>query len=209
MTKIGLVGLPGSGKTVLAQTLENAYIMGDGQCAECNTPVAIVDKYAEDVAWRGDWAIGLEGGWLANAAIALERYNRERRAAMSAKTIISCGTVIESAVYLAMEFEHQQTFSVEAEQFAVAARIEAGLRFFSALAVDTLHYDRMFYLPPVLTPDNERWKVFDRNVQAAFGAFEVPIEPLVVEEFSDAEDLVAQRVALCLAPKDVNEPATA
>lgn len=213
MRRIGLIGLPGSGKTILADALERAYVMDDASCAECNTPVAIVDNYAEQVAESGDWAIGLDGGWMVSVAISIERYNQERKAASEgAKTIITCGTLLESSVYMAMEFESQQSFATQPELPQLHARVEGGLRFFAAMYMDTFRYNKVFYLPPITAPESEKWKTFDRNLQASFAAFNlVEVEPLTIEEFESPEDLLAKRVEMILKKQGVvdEDPALA
>lgn len=165
--KIALLGIPGSGKTVLAATLRD----------QLNENADVIDHYAEDVAERGDYAIGLEGGWLASVTISTERYARERGAKKD--TVITCGTLLESSVYTMMHFEEMSEFYTEQEKENANERINTSMRFFANLYLDTFRYDKAFYLPPLNAPDNDRFKVLDQNVQAAFGAFNlIPVEPL-------------------------------
>src|SRR4051812_19880702 len=112
---IALVGAPGSGKTELAHAVSDAIIRGDG-CVDCGTPVEIIDKYPEWVSQHGDYAIGNDGGYMSSIAISVERYNRERKALQRAKTVITCGSVLESSIYLALNFESRAQFQTNLPQ---------------------------------------------------------------------------------------------
>lgn len=196
MKAIALIGAPGAGKTKLASAIANELIRGDGQCEECNTPVAVVDGYAEKIRDHGSYEIGLDGGYMVNLAISLERYNQERTAAFDhAKTIITCGTVLESAVYLAQHFERSLALKAEGEeQMQEVQRIEASIKALAMMYMDTFKYDKAFYVPPLALNEDPRWATFDRNLQASFSAYNAPVVPLLVEEFEDEKDLIRQQV---------------
>lgn len=202
MKTIALLGSPGSGKTHLAEAIKDEFIRNDGQCEECNTPVAIVDSYPEMVRDSGSYEIGLDGGYMANISIALGRYNMERHFFHHGgyKTAIICGTVIESSVYSAMHFERSiKMATTDEDKLQEAQRFDASVKFLAALYMDTFKYAKAFYIPPVEEPKDERWLNFERNLQGAFSAYNAPVTPLIVESFSDADDLIAQRVAKVLA----------
>lgn len=202
--KIALIGVPGSGKTATATCLEEAIIKNDGSCAECLTPISIIDNYAGAVEDAHDYAIGLDGGWLSSIAIAMERYGRERKAQPENKTIITCGTMLESAVYMTMHFEESSRTMDEAALKDAMTRMEAGMRLFASLYIDTFHYSRVFYLPPLSVSDDERVKTLDKNIQAAFNAFNLtPVVPLMFE--GSAPEIIAQRVERILNPKEDDE----
>jgi hypothetical protein len=198
---IALIGAPGSGKSRLARAIEEEYIKGDGQCEECNTPVAIVDRYADTVRDSGQYEIGLRGGYMANMAIAVERYNKERYAyhENKAKTIITCGTVIETSVYLSQQFEQMiQAATTQEDKLQVASRIEGTVKMLAVLYMDTFKYTKSFYLPSSEAPTDESWMSFERNLQAAFNAYNAPVAPILVEEFKDEEDLVRKQLDIVM-----------
>lgn len=199
MKRIALLGIPGAGKSRLAEELHNEIVRRDGGC-DCDTPVAIVDDYAFDVRDRGEYAIGLEGGYMANVSIAIERYNQERAWAHGGmKTIITCGTIIESSVYLAQHFERSLPLQdTDEEKIQEAQRLESTVKMMAILYMDTFRYDKAFYLPSKSAPDNERWMTFERNVQAAFAAYNAPVVSLMVEEYKDEDDLIKQQIARVL-----------
>lgn len=205
---IGLIGMPGSGKTALAHALQDYYIRGDADCETCYTPVGIVDKYAENTGFAGQYAIGLEGGWMASVSIAVARYNAERSAMATAKTIISCGTAIETAIYLASHFQEKATYITESEGPAFKARMDASMRFMAALYNDTFNYNSVYYLPPYFKEDPDpKWMEFDKNLQASFQSFDMAdVTPLMVEGGS-LEEVTAKRVEAIFATKEERDVA--
>lgn len=195
MHRIGLIGIPGSGKSALAKALEDHYIKND-EC-ECRTPVAIIDDYVESAVSRTDLAGGFEGSYISNANIAMERIGQERLHEDGVKTIITCGTLIETSTYMAMEFESRQPFwTTDEEKSDNSKRIQAGVQFLACMYMDSFHYDKVYYLPPVAVADDPRLAILDRNIQAAFQAFWVtPTIPLMVEG-DTFEDITAKRIEL-------------
>jgi nicotinamide riboside kinase len=201
MKTIALLGGPGSGKTELAEALRDEIVRNDGQCADCKTPVALVDGYPEMVRDSAQYEIGLDGGYMANISIALGRYNMERTFFHSGdyKTAIICGTVIESSVYSAMHFERTiKLANSDEDKLQEAQRFDASIKMMAALYMDTFKYARAYYIPPLEKPADDRWLNFERNLQAAFSAYNAPVLPLMVEEYSDHADLIKQRVAQIL-----------
>lgn len=201
MRTIALLGAPGAGKTRLANALADELVKGDGQCGDCNTPITIVDNYVNPVRDNFNYEIGLNGGYMATISIAVERYNQERVAGYDGcKTMISCGTVVESSVYLAQYFERSMSLlSSDEDLIEEAQRIEGSVKMLAVLYQDTFKYEKAFYLPPLKPNSDERWATFDRNLQAAFSAFEVPVAPLLVEDYKDGDDLVRQQVERVLS----------
>lgn len=206
MKAIALLGSPGSGKTETAEALRDEIIRRDGQCADCKTPVALVDGYAEMVRDAAQYEIGLDGGYMANISIALGRYNMERTFFHSGdyKTAIVCGTVLESSVYSAMHFERTiKLANSDEEKLQEAQRFDASIKMMATLYMDTFKYARAYYIPPLEKPSDERWLNFERNLQAGFSAYNAPVLPLIVEQYSNHDDLVQQRVAQILEPAKV------
>jgi hypothetical protein len=201
MKRIALIGIPGSGKTRLAKALSDEIIRSDGQDCDCNTPVEILDDYAINVRDNGQYAIGLDGGYMANISMAVERYNRERffHYEVQPKTLIVCGTVLETAIYMSHHFEKSLAMiSGEDEGTMEGARLEATVKMLAVLYMDTFHYEQAFYLPSLTPSEDERWRNFERALQASFAAYAAPVAPLLIEEFKDEKDLVKQQVAKVL-----------
>lgn len=200
MKTIALLGSPGSGKTRLANAIHDELIRNDG-CADCNTPIAIVDNYALAVRDEGEYEIGPRGGYMANISIAVERYNRERKVSNEQyKTLITCGTIIETSVYLVQGFEKSMESKPTNEaKMEEAQRIKGCINMLAVLYMDTFKYDKAFYMPPSKPHPTENWTTFERNLQAAFQAFNAPVSPLLIENFKDEDDLVRQQVEKVLS----------
>lgn len=199
MKTIALLGAPGSGKTRLAEAIGDEYIRNDG-CEDCNTPVVVVDGYAQAVRDRGQYEIGLRGGYMANISIAVERYNAERAAYHEQyKTVILCGTIIETSVYLSQNFEAMMKVATSDEdKLQTAQRIEGTVKMLAVMYMDTFRYTKAFYLPTLSPPEDERWMIFERNLQAAFNAYNAPVAPILVEKYEDEADLVRQQLDIVM-----------
>lgn len=203
MKTIALLGSPGSGKSKIAEAIKDELIRGDGQCNECNTPVEIVDNYTRRIEDDGEYEVGLDGGYMANISVAVERYNRERFVGkgMKPKTMITCGTVIETSVYTSQHFERTlRTLPTDEEKMEEAIRMEACVKMLAVLYMDTFKYGKAFYVPTLQPPKDERWMTFERNLQAAFQAYNAPVAPLLIESYEDEEDLLRQQVEKILHP---------
>ena len=180
--KIGLAGVPGSGKTALAEALKTALEELDDQ----NTlPVAIVDGYVEELQKETDLALGFFGTYIGNTHIALKRETKERLFAKDHNTVITCGTLFETSSYAGQHMEEEYEIlskDQEKERYDLILRVEAMTRFLSCLYMDTIDYDYIFYLPPVEEVSDFRVKELEKNLQAAFNGFKLfPITSLFVE----------------------------
>lgn len=197
MNTIALVGAPGSGKTSLAEAIKDKVEGEDAPCAHCPPSVLITDTYVFNTRDEGEYEIGLDGGYMANIDIAMERYRMERRNGhLEPKLMVTCGTVIESAVYSAMNFERSLSLkNTDEEKMEEAKRFQGCTSMLAVMFMDMFKYERAFYLPSPTKPDDDRWLNFERNLQAAFQAYQAPIIPLVVEDFNDEEDLTQKRLA--------------
>lgn len=198
MNTIALLGAPGSGKTRLKEALIERLDKDEPKCDSCPPQTVGVDHYIDGpVREKGVYEVGLDGGYMANISIAVARYNSERSFGHMAKpeTMITCGTVIETAVYTAMHFERTLAIkTTDEEKFEEAKRFEGCVSMLAVLFMDTFKYDKAFYLPALTQPKDNRWLTFERNLQAAFQAYNAPVVPLIVEEYKDTDDLVAQQV---------------
>lgn len=195
MLNIGLIGAPGSKKSETAHAVFEKY--GDG--------IAVIDNYPAAVSNRFDLVAGLEGDYVVNLAIALDRVALERQS--NPDVLITCGTLLETSVYTAMSFEGAQEFQSDAEKIDATRRIEATMKTLACLYMDSFPYDLLFYLPMIQqTTQDSRWPTFDRNLQVAFQAFDlVSVVPLIFEG-DGPEGIIEQRAdAILTAIKEKHE----
>ena len=182
MITVALVGAEGSGKTALSDSLVLAIENQDPKLT-----VAVVDDYAQAAGDRVDHIVGFYGDYITNVSIAVERIGIERKSADN-DVVITAGTLLENSVYTAMQFERQQELQDDdAVRQDTMRRVEATLKMLACFYMDSFHYDLVFYLPPIVNPDEQ----FEKNLQASFQAFSLtPVIPLNVggsnpEEITD------------------------
>jgi hypothetical protein len=181
--RIGLVGAPGAGKSELAVALADEIALRDLQCEDCRTPIRVIDNYVGDIGNEADQVVGFSASYLANLYIHLGRYARERHAVKDgAKTIITCGTMLETATYVALYAVRHRMFDKDNPHAQDnLTRIDATMRMLATLYMDTFNYDHLFYLPVVT--DDEMVKQLDKDLQAAFQAFYLqPVTPLITQK---------------------------
>lgn len=173
--KIGLCGVPGSGKSDLALALSDEL-----------EDVFVADGYAQEYSLRSDLAVGLLGSYVANIGVALERINLERQIKKSDKGCITCGTLLDTSVYAAIAGVNSVNGAPDpANQEDEFRRVNATMQLFGCLYVDSFGYDHVFYLPPRQLPENwsdEMVRRYDQDLQVAFQMFNLtPIVPLMAE----------------------------
>lgn len=194
MIKIAIIGGPQSGKTDLAEALKERWSGNDDR-----SPVHVIDGYVNAVEERMDIVTGVRGNYMANIAVALERIAWERTAEQDDKinTFITVGSLLETSVYTAMNFERSNEIIFDdAEKQDEAKRVEATMKTLACFYMDSYLYDHVFYCPPIQS--NDETQQFDRNLQAAFQAFYLnPVTPLMVDG-GDMADLTENRVELVL-----------
>lgn len=150
--KIGLIGAPGSGKTEFAAQLARRLTEGK------YLPVAVVDNYVERVEEEMDLGTGMLSSYVADAAIALGRLGDERTAEREgAQTIITCGTLIDTATHTAVNCTLEKKSEVQEDTELVNWPWMVGtttMPWYSLLATSALDYDRLFVMPaPILNDD--------------------------------------------------------
>src|SRR4051812_50165181 len=101
MIRIGLAGVPGSGKSELAAAL-----------AERLPNVAVVDDYVPKIERRVKLALGFHATYIGNLQIALDRAALERSIPKKSEYLVTCGTIYDTASYSAVGFEKEQQFVV-------------------------------------------------------------------------------------------------
>lgn len=167
---IALIGMPSSGKTELAQKLA-VELRKKGT-------VSVVDGYVPRLSEDRQLALGPLADYLGNLYIALTRWSEERLARMEDDSVITCGTFLETAVYMATHFVGLQTILSEQEKVEAGPKIDAVLRILAILYTDIVDYDYAFYLPP--TKGDEETKFMDQQLQAGVEAFKViEVTPLL------------------------------
>lgn len=196
MKTIALIGAPGAGKSALANAIEDKVLANEPRCQSCPPPIIVVDNYAYETRDKGEYEIGLNGGYMANIDIASTRYRRERLAAhQEPKYMITCGTVVETATYLAQGFERTLAIrQTEEDKQDEAKRFQGCTGMLAVLYMDTFKYDQAFYLPSPEKPEDDRWLYFEKSLQAAFQVYATPVAPLIIEDFKDRDDLTQKRV---------------
>lgn len=137
--KIALLGGPKAGKTELASSLSK-HFKAEGKS------VVVIDKYVEKLEKRNDMAYGHFATYIGNVQIAIERLLEEKKA--KADVVITCGTIIESGVYEAVNaFMSTSTTKEETGKRVHDERANRTMGFLGMMGFDTLSYDHSFYLP--------------------------------------------------------------
>lgn len=171
--KIGLSGIPGSGKSDLAKALKKELEKEDKYKS-----IAIIDDYIPEIENETDLALGFFGTYIGNLHAALGREYRDRIAREKHDATITCGTIFETSAYLAQKMESE--FSVisnddNEEKYDWNLRVDASMRYICCLYMDTVRYDKIYHLSPMIAPNEQdhELNVLERNLQAAFNAFEL------------------------------------
>lgn len=180
---IAILGTPGTGKTALAEALKK----------ELGERTYIVDGVAERVSKTHDRTIGVLGDYLININIALQRECEERlaRRSESYRYVISCGTLIETAIYVAMQFAHLTATISDEERETLMPRMDATLRMLALLYNETFSYDVAFYLPTVSDDADARY--MDQQLQGALGGFRL-MPVTMIEPGADAMATVLKEI---------------
>lgn len=173
MIEIGLIGVPGSGKTQLANDLADLrdILEGDGESA---TDVTIVDRYAEAVEDRSGIALGKYASYMGNMMVAFERLELEEYARFSdlADFMVTCGTLVESSAYTAYAVSQGESDLMQ------MAKIQGSLGMIGCLMIDTFQYDLLFYLEPQ-EYDDFTYRL-DQEIAKVLKA--VNLEPVVLDQ---------------------------
>lgn len=159
---IGLMGTPGSGKTDLAYQLA-------ARLEENDRRIKIIDGYAPEIEAKTQIALGSMADYIGNLYVALERYALERVARLDHDIVITCGTFMETAVYMAMHFVALINTLSDEEKIEATPRVDAVLRMLAVLYNDTCVYDHAFYLPTTL--QDEDIQFMDEQLKAGVESF--------------------------------------
>lgn len=103
MAKIVLCGAPNSGKSELAIELERTMRKHGKH------PTSIIDNYTKEVSGRYDLGVGIQGSYLVDLAVAVERLAQEYAAAREGNEhFIVVGSLAETSIHTALNCEYQQ-----------------------------------------------------------------------------------------------------
>jgi ABC-type dipeptide/oligopeptide/nickel transport system ATPase component len=160
--KIALIGAPGSGKSELADALTQKL---DGS-------VAIIDDYVEAIARdESGLCTGICASYISNLYILLGRYARERKVQDKADHSITCGTMIETAVYATLN-------AVKGQREADWVRVTNLMGIFGSFKNDTYDYDHVFLLPLENPQEGTAAEKVDKNLFMSVNAFGYHYTPL-------------------------------
>jgi len=143
--RIGIIGVPGSGKTRLAQSIKKA--LPDYKFSIC-------DGYAEKLEKNLQMTVGVNATYLPNIHIASEREQEIRKMMLEDKNFIVCGTVFDTLCYAGFHAEIvANTPGDEDEKNALLVREMNAAQLLAYLAIDSFFsFTHLFYLP-VTNPD--------------------------------------------------------
>lgn len=137
---IGLIGVPGSGKTKLANAIKRSF-------PEDN--YVIIDKYAEKMGKSLEMNIGIDASYIPNMHIAVFRENETRKNYLADKNVIVCGTAFDTLCYTGFYAETVAQSPVEdnIKDFSLQREVAAA-QVFAYFCIDTLNVmSALFYLP--------------------------------------------------------------
>lgn len=142
---IGIIGVPGSGKTRLASAIKRALP---------EYSFVVIDDYAEKLQKKLDMSLGIESTYLPNMHIASAREQEIRKLVLEDKNGIVCGTMFDTLCYTGFHAEIiANSPGAQDEKNGFLMREMTAAQLFAYLAIDSfMSFDLMFYLP-VTSPD--------------------------------------------------------
>jgi hypothetical protein len=145
MTVIGLIGVPTSGKTKLANAIKRAFP---------EKKYIIIDKYVEKLSPQLKMSTGFDATYIPNLHIAINREQEMRKAFLAGQNVIVCGTVFDTLCYTGFYAETvAQSADEDIKNFSLQREINAA-QLFAYLCIDTLNVvNNLFYLP-ITDPDS-------------------------------------------------------
>lgn len=137
---IGVVGVPGSGKSRFAGSLKRAMP---------EMSFSIIDGYADRLAEKMQMSLGIESTYLPNVHIASAREQEIRKAVLEEKNAIVCGTMFDTLCYTGFHAEIiANAPGTQEEKSSVLMREMTAAQLFAYMAIDSFaSFDHMFYLP--------------------------------------------------------------
>lgn len=130
--KIALIGVPGAGKTKLANVLKKELSL------------KVVDNYVSKLEKDIGFSLGYNAGYMLNVLIAAKRWELECKAG---EDRVTCGTIVETACYVATWAtdigEHVTQDDYVLDRMYARTTMDLTTLFY----LDTFKYDKVFYLP--------------------------------------------------------------
>lgn len=145
--RIGVMGMPGTGKTDFAKALAQKLWIDDYFNSSYQPEWEIIDNYAQDMAKDLKLDIGSNSSYLPNMMISIERAKREQKAKIAGKHYITVGTDQDTIAYLAVmtSLYSQRPRTEQMEKLMMRTMYAAAL--LSFMMEDLFEYDYIFYCP--------------------------------------------------------------
>lgn len=155
MIKVALLGAPSADKTGTALTVQSGLK---------DYKVQICDDYVSEIADRSDNTLGHFASYLGNLQVAVGRWERERQLVrdFNPDVLITCGTIVETTVYEALNALAQSSLNGETitlREVQNNKRASVTMTMLGIISYDTWDYDYAYYLPVNEDADN-----FDKAV---------------------------------------------
>ena len=187
--RIGLAGIPGSGKTELALALKKQF-ESEG------SSVVVIDDYVPKIEKDTNLALGFSASYAGNIHVALGRAAEERKLVENPPDFtITCGTLFETSSYMAQNFEAEYSLLLrDDDKYNFAQRSEATMRIMACFYIDLVKYDHIFHLTPIHASDDDNLAKLEGNLQAAFEAFNLFEHNLLETEGSNENEITENRI---------------
>lgn len=179
-TFVALIGVPGSGKSDLADRISGWYGM------------EVVDNYAQNLSADLDLALGPYSNYVTNLMVAMEREKAEHANRKDLdRDGVTCGTLIESLAYAALLVEYHNMQITTPMQQGIIARETVGSQVLSLMIQDMMRYHKYFYLklaPAIEIPGQEpKYDNYTRSLDNAIGQIIQTLGVPVIEVRGDLD----------------------
>lgn len=181
--KIGIVGIPGSGKSAVAEKLIDHFNLN------------LVDGYVEDLQTRVGWSLGHHANHVCNLLVATERLKVEREYE-ACGGYVSCGTIVDSLAYAAgWAVKIQEHYGDNINDSLRTGSVMGSL---ALICAETTDYDFVFLMPKgaKISEENDR---LDHSMREALYLLEMDHTVL------DQEDKFAQAMEVINAATPASE----
>ncbi len=182
--KIALVGAAEAGKSRLAQELQEAL-----------EDIDVIDGYIEDIERDSGWAAGPFSSYMMGFMIVSERIKRELGCASRNQSHITCGTIVESATYLAMRAsimaKHEPGQEIDQDIHAIQT--------IGMIAMNSWWYDYVFYLP---LPEGKGDEMDDIQIREGLATFGIECARLDEPRLENALAIIEQGTDVEATPPD-------
>lgn len=167
--KIGIIGVPGVGKSDLANSL--AKELDDS---------VVIDDYVEEISQDTGIALGIFASYPGNLAISVGRMIREFKEKDKGH-ILTVGTDIDTMLYAAVDAVNATSFARDdTEKDLIKERSATIMKQLAFMFIDCGRYDQIFYIAqPSEDKDPQDWKSqLDDNIPQALDLYGIPYATL-------------------------------